>query len=156
MTTTGEGPAADEKSDDDELTPQAKAAIEKFSRRADIGDVAFLYRSWMAWSVLPKNKTIAPVTRIIIGDLEGNVLFDRPVVLTGVADLLNELAQTLDREVIRAEGMSDFRLNIPGEATMVLDNLKSAQAHIGNALSLLGKSGVFKDDTASEPSSTED
>lgn len=124
------------------------AAEKKFDDATELGHSAFFYNSWAAWSVVPKQKRIAPIIRVVFGDLAGNVLFDRPVVLTGVADLLNELSYTFLDQVTRASEFTGYSLDIPGEPSTMVKNLREAAERISAALDLLDKTDLFK---TSEP-----
>lgn len=130
------------------LTPEEEKEFEaidkKFNEHTDLGDTYYLYQSWSAWSVIPTRKTIAPVSRIVVGDAYGNVVFNRSVVLTAVVDLMNELAGTFLNEVTKARDMSGFALNLPKEPAAMLDDLRSVSERISAALEILEHSDLLK------------
>jgi hypothetical protein len=124
---------------------EATAINKKFEDSTQLGDQAFLYSSWSAWALNPKRKTIAPIVRIVLGDLvSGNVVFDRSVVLTGVADLLNELSHTFLNEVARASEITGYSFDLPSEPELILKDLREAQERISVTLDLLNKSDLLK------------
>jgi hypothetical protein len=124
---------------------ESVAVNKKFEDSTQLGDQAFLYSSWSAWALDPKRKTIAPIVRIVLGDLmSGNVVFDRSVVLTGVADLLNELSHTFLNEIARASDVTGYSLDLPNEPEVILKDLREAHERISVALDLLNKSDLLK------------
>jgi hypothetical protein len=121
------------------------ALLQKFEDSTQLGDQAFLYSSWSAWSLNPKRKTIAPIVRIVLGDMmNGNVVFDRSVVLTAIADLLDELSHTFLNEVARANDVTGYSFDLPTEPEVMLKDLRQAHQRISVALELLDKSSLFK------------
>jgi hypothetical protein len=112
---------------------------EKFEDAASIGDTYFLYESWSAWSINPETKRIAPVTRIYIGDLKGNVVFERSVVLTGVLDLISELTNTLENEIDKIGKLPGFALHIPHTTTHFMETLGEVEATVKRVQSALEK-----------------
>jgi hypothetical protein len=131
----------------DTTSPEDKewlAAEKKFEDSTQLGDSAFMYSSWPAWSMVPSEKRLAPIVRIVFGDLSGNVLFDRAVILTGVADLLSELSYTFLDQVTRASELTGFSFDVPGDPATMLNNLNRATEQISAALELLNKTDLIK------------
>jgi hypothetical protein len=100
----------------------------KFEAATSIGDVYFQYSSWSAWSISPDIKRIAPITRVSIGDLDGNILFDRSVVITGLADLLSEISNTLELELTKLTKMPDYVFHIPGTSAAFIENIEATES----------------------------
>jgi hypothetical protein len=105
---------------------QWQEVLKKFDEQGTLGDAAFLYQSWSAWALHPKVKRILPISRIMLGDKKGDVIFDRSVLLTGIADLVEELTNTFFREVEKASGMSGYTIEV-GEPDLMLDDLKKVR-----------------------------
>jgi hypothetical protein len=140
-----DSPSNEETPAPDARDAEQDAIVQKFEDNAFLGDQAFLYSSWSAWSLIPKQKKIAPVSRIILGDLRtGDVLFDRPVVLTAIADLLNELSYSFLDEVTRASELEGYSFTLPADPDVMLTNLRDAHQKIAAALELLAKTDLLK------------
>ena len=136
--------------------PDVDGVSEKFDRQQDFGDIAYLYQSVTAWSVNPRAGFIAPITRIAVADLDGNLLFQRSVVLTGIADLVHELSRTLHIELTKLSEMKDLKVSIPGHPKLMMDNLRAIQDRIGNALALAEKLTYDVVGDADEPSGSDE
>ena len=143
MSPDNQEPAAPSSEDEEqEREGDWKAIVTKFEDAANVGDQFFLYQSWSAWGLNPTEKTIAPIARVVLGDASGNVVFDRSLVLTAVADLINELANTAYLEVVRARSLEGYTLSLPSEADWMLDNFREARERLSKVLDVLEKSAL--------------
>lgn len=129
--------------------------VEKFGEASSIADINVLLRVWPAWIVNHSRKTIAPVLRVYLGDDEGNVVYNRPVVLSAVADLARGLLRVVAGEIVNASAMSGYQLSLPGEAKDFLETLREVQVLASDALKTLENSNLLPDastNTQSAPS----
>jgi hypothetical protein len=144
-------------SDADEVSRKERewhTAVDKFEDEIGIGDTFFLFQSWSSWAVHPSDKRIAPFVRIALGDVRGNVVFNRSMVLTAVADLIEELSDTLLVELKKARDMPGFTLDVPGPVTAMTSDMENARSHLSAALDILAKHDLLRDGTVEAPTTS--
>ncbi len=122
-------PASTDSRDDKD----ADAAVAKFEKATEVGDQFFFYDSWPAWIVHSNKKFVGPITHVSLGDYQGNVVFERNLVLTAFAYLIVELTNTLNYEATNLSKMSGFNIEIPGTRSDFLKMLVDAEAHLKKA-----------------------
>jgi hypothetical protein len=126
-------------------------ALRAFERRSFIGDTYFLFQSWPAWFVSPVEKLIAPVSRIYIGDTEGNIIFQRDVVMTGLLDLIDELSGTIETDIaIASEMPKGFYLSIPGTTQDFVKRLKAIEERLATIVKKIEETKIVKGSESSE------
>jgi hypothetical protein len=136
VTDTAPGPTPSTADEEEEVNAEVAKAYEEFRERASIGDVQFLVRIWPAWIISPKLKEVVPVSRVYVGDMSGNLLFSRPVVLSGLIDLMYEFAQGLLSDVSRLNDLG-YNLDMPVYAADVRERLKLARSYLEKSSELL-------------------
>jgi hypothetical protein len=99
---------------DEAIEQRIKAAEKDFKAESSIGDTSYFYSAWSSWLIRPDKEIVVPVVRVILGDSQGNVVFKRSVVLTGILFLIVQLAETLLTELHRAKGLKGMTLDLPG------------------------------------------
>jgi len=135
---------SDEKKNDKKKREEEwRTLMDKFDRAVPIGDPFLLFQSWSAWSVLPEKKRVALISRVVLGDDKANILFDRNVSLSGLADLLREIANMCLSEITKSSKMPEFKIDIPGPENMV-KNLKRANESISAAIKIIDSSDFLQ------------
>ncbi len=121
-----------------------RAARRKFNEATTIGDVQVFFRAWQSWLIWPDRKMVAPVSRVYIGDSLGNVVFNRSLVLSTMADLISDLTQVIQSDVKDITEMSGYKLSLPGERTEMLVTLREAREGISQILDTLEKNDLIR------------
>lgn len=124
---------------------ESSTAWTKFEEEADIGDLSIMYQSWSSWSLHPANKWIAPFVTIALGDENGNLIFKRTMLITAIADLIEQLADTLRVEITKARDLPGFVIDLPGRPALMLADLEIARKHISDVLDIVSKSDMLRE-----------
>jgi len=98
-----------------------------------------------AWIVLPDSRKIVPISRVAIGDITGNVIFNRHIVIDGLVDLVNEVASAIDATATTAVKMEGFVFDIPSSRKRLLSEIESAEKLLARARVKLAESNLLVD-----------
>lgn len=131
------------KDEADAADRQYEDARDRFSHAAALGDTFLFFDYWSAWSVIPEKKRIAPVTRIYIGDEQGNVVFERPVVFNALADLVVNFSIALRYEVDKLVQMPGYKFHTPQSPADLFANLQKAEEALKAVRDQLEKGGLL-------------
>ena len=120
-----------------------RAARRKFDEAAAIADLNPPTRAWQAWVVYPERKEVAPIWRLCIGDDLGNVVYDRPLVITAVASLVQDLVYMIETDASDIGSLPGFKLSLPGPKVHMLDMLRDARDTISRVLDVFEKNDLI-------------
>lgn len=139
--TAGEQPGPDDEAD--AVNVEYENARHHFSHAAAIGDTFLFFDYWSAWSVLPEKMRIAPVTRIYIGDEQGNVVFERPVVFNALATLILNFSTALQYEVDKLAQMPGYKFHTLKTPEDIFAELRKAEEVLKSAREQMEKGGLL-------------
>jgi hypothetical protein len=150
VTDRSAGQGAPPTASDEEIPKEFEEIYERFDKRTRIGDWQFLVRSWPAWVVAPKKKTLVPVVRLYIADLDGNIIAERPVVLPGLLDLMEEFAEIFVAELARLVDMG-YSVDTPVTKSELLERVKGLSDVLAKSIETADKLTFITTGSGKEP-----
>jgi hypothetical protein len=95
-------------------------------------------------------RRFAPVCRIVLGDEDdGSVLMDKPVLITGLLHLADDLVNAEEFNIGRASELTDVVMDVPGGQAHVLGLITDLEGRLNRIRALVGANSLFgevKDD----------
>jgi hypothetical protein len=111
--------------EENEVDAAFELANQRFSDATATGDPYYFVQTWPAWMLDTKNKTVVPIDRVYIGNTSGNLVFDRPVLYTGVIDLIDELAGIAARTTKNLKGLEGYVIDLPFSRRYILERIQT-------------------------------
>lgn len=109
--------------DNDSNKASGQTGFDKLGDQIPIADFGYYVYTWPAWFVMPEVKRYVPVIRLAIGDLDGNILLKRESMLTGIVDLIDELASSLQKDFSFIKDFEGFAVEQPQSKEGFIEDL---------------------------------
>jgi hypothetical protein len=119
-------------------------ALRSFGRKSSFGVYQFLFEFWQAWMIIPEQKRLAPLCRIILGDEDdGSVLLDKTVIVTGLLHLADDITRAVAFNIHRASELPGFALDVPGGESHVIELIDGLEESLKEIRAIIESNKIF-------------